>query len=231
MKTKFKKNHFIVIKEAIDPKIANFVYNYFLMKRQVARTFFDTRYISPFTTEWGIWNEEQVPNTYSNYADIAMETLLLAVQPKMEKETGLKLNPTYSYARIYKKGDVLRRHKDRFSCEISTTLNLGGDEWPIFIENKKNLGIPEENGGQKGVTASSNNKGTKVMLKPGDMLVYKGMMCEHWREVFLGEDCAQVFLHYNDVNSTIGNAEQNMFDGRPHLGLPGYFKGMKLNNN
>jgi len=160
-----------------------------------------------------------------------METLLLAVQPKMEKETGLKLNPTYSYARIYKKGDVLRRHKDRFSCEISTTLNLGGDEWPIFIENKKNLGIPEENGGQKGVTASSNNKGTKVMLKPGDMLVYKGMMCEHWREVFLGEDCAQVFLHYNDVNSTIGNAEQNMFDGRPHLGLPGYFKGMKLNNN
>ena len=231
MKSKFKKNHFIVIKEAIDPKIANFVYNYFSMKRQVARTFFDTRYISPFTTEWGIWNEEQVPNTYSNYADVAMETLLLAVQPKMEKETGLKLNPTDSYARIYKKGDVLKRHKDRFSCEISTTLNLGGDEWPIYIENKKNLGIPEENGGQKGITAASNNKGTKIILKPGDMLVYKGMICEHWREVFLGEDCAQVFLHYNDVNSSVGNAKQNMFDGRPHLGLPGYFKGMKLNNN
>ena len=225
MKSKFKKNHFIVIKEAIDPKVANFVYNYFLMKRQVARTFFDTRYISPFTTEWGVWNDEQVPNTYSHYGDTAMETLLLAVQPKMEKETGLKLNPTYAYARIYKKGDVLHRHKDRFSCEISTTLNLGGDEWPIYIENKKNVGIPND---KKGITAKSDNKGSKVILKPGDMLVYKGMILEHWREVFLGEDCAQVFLHYNDVNSSVGNAKQNMFDGRPHLGLPAYFKGMKL---
>jgi len=227
MKAKFKKNHFIVIKEAVDPKIANFVYNYFLMKRQVARTFFDTRYISPFTSEWGVWNDEQVPNTYSNYADVAMETLLLAVQPKMEKETGLKLNPTYAYARIYKKGDILHRHKDRFSCEISTTLNLGGDEWPIYIENKKNVGIPDD---KKGITAKSDNKGSKVILKPGDMLVYKGMILEHWRETFIGEDCAQVFLHYNDVNSTVGNSEENIFDGRPHLGLPPYFKGMKLNS-
>ena len=225
MKAKFKKNNFIVIKEAIDPKIANFVYNYFLMKRQVARTFFDTRYISPYTTEWGVWNDEQVPNTYSHYADTAMETLLLAVQPKMEKETGLKLNPTYAYARIYKKGDILERHKDRFSCEISTTLNLGGDEWPIFIEGKKNVGLPDD---KKGITVKSNNKGSKVTLKPGDMLVYKGNLCEHWRETFLGEDCAQVFLHYNDVNSQFGNANENIFDGRPHLGLPSYFKGMKL---
>ena len=224
MKARFKKNHFLVIKEAIDPKVANFVYNYFLMKRQVARTMFDTRYISPFTTEWGVWNDEQVPNTYSNYADTAMETLLLAVQPKMEKLTGIKLNPTYSYARIYKKGDVLERHKDRFSCEISTTMNLGGDDWPIYLENKKNVGIPED-----GFPSKTDNKGTKVLLKPGDMLVYKGMILEHWREVFLGEDCAQVFLHYNDVNSSVGNSEENIFDGRPHLGLPSYFKGMKLN--
>ena len=225
MKARFKKNHFLVIKEAIDPKVANFVYNYFLMKRQVARTMFDTRYISPFTTEWGVWNDEQVPNTYSNYADTAMETLLLAVQPKTEKLKGIKLNPTYSYARIYKKGDVLERHKDRFSCEISTTMNLGGDDWPIYLENKKNVGIPDD----KKYFAKTNNKGTKITLKPGDMLVYKGMILEHWREVFLGEDCAQVFLHYNDVNSSVGNSEENIFDGRPHLGLPSYFKGMKLN--
>ena len=223
-KAKFEKNHFLVIKEAIDPKIANFVYNYFLMKRQVARTFFDTRYISPFTTEFGVWNDDQVPNTYSHYADPAMETLLLSVQPKMEKLTGLKLNPTYSYARIYKKGDVLHRHKDRFSCEISTTMNLGGDDWPIYLENKKNVGIPD---GKK-ITVTSDNKGTKINLKPGDMLVYKGMILEHWREVFLGDNCAQVFLHYNNQKSK--NAEENMFDGRSHLGLPSYFKGVKLNS-
>ena len=221
MKSKFEKNHFLVIKEAVDPKVAEFVYNYFLMKRQVARTFFDTRYISPFTNEWGVWNDDQVPETYSHYADIAMETLLLNVQPKMEKLTGLKLNPTYSYARIYKKGDILKRHKDRFSCEISTTMNLGGDEWPIYLENKKNVGVPED-----GFPSKTKNKGTKVILKPGDMLVYKGMILEHWREVFLGDNCAQVFLHYNDVKSK--DADKNVFDGRSHLGLPSYFKGMKL---
>ena len=223
MNKKFKEKHFFVIKNAISKDVANFVYNYFLMKRRIARTFFDTRFISPYTQEWGVWNDTQVPNTYSHYADTAMETLLLAVQPKMEKLTGLKLNPTYSYARIYKRGDVLKRHKDRFSCEISTTMNLGGDDWPIYLEAKKNVGTPD-----KGFPAQTDNKGTEVILKPGDMLVYKGMILEHWREVFLGQDCAQVFLHYNDVNSKLGNVEQNQFDGRPHLGLPNYFKGMKL---
>ena len=169
-----------------------------------------------------------MPNTYSHYADTAMETLLLAVQPKMEKLTGLKLNPTYSYARIYKKGDILHRHKDRFSCEISTTMNLVGDSWQIYLEAKKNVGNSNDidpNTG-KNYLVETKNEGTKVTLKPGDMLVYKGEILEHWREVFLGSNCAQVFLHYNDIKSE--GAEKNMFDGRPHLGLPSYFKGFKL---
>ena len=216
----FEKNNYLVIKEAIEPKVAEFVYNYFLMKRQVARTFFDTRFISPFTTEWGVWNDEQVPNTYSHYGDTAMETLLLAVQPKMEKLTKIKLIPTYAYARIYKKGDILHRHKDRFSCEISTTLNLGGDEWPIFIEKD-----PKKGGLKDGKYVTDNTKGTKVILKPGDMLVYKGNLCEHWRDAFEGTDCAQVFLHYNN-EATKGSGD-NIFDGRPHLGLPSWFKNFK----
>jgi hypothetical protein len=218
-KYNFKKDRFTVIEKAIDPKIANFVYNYFLMKRQVARTMFDARYISPFTTEFGVWNDEQVPNTYSHYSDIAMETLLLAVQPIMEKQTGLKLIPTYSYARIYKKGDVLHRHKDRFSCEISTTLNLGGDKWPIYIEkDPKKGGVVEGKG-----YITDNTKGIKVDLKPGDMLVYRGNMLEHWREEFKGTDCGQVFLHYN--NASTKGAKDNIFDKRKHLGLPSWFKG------
>ena len=150
-----------------------------------------------------------------------METLLKEVLPIMEKETGLKLIPTYSYARIYKKGDILHRHKDRFSCEISTTLNLGGDEWPIFIEAKENIGTPDE-----GYPSVTENKGNKVLLEPGDMLVYKGNLCEHWREEFIGENCGQVFLHYNNANSP--GAEDNKNDTRPHLGLPSYFKGLKI---
>ena len=44
----FKKNKYIVIKEAVPKEIATFVYNYFLLKRTVARTLFDQRYISQF---------------------------------------------------------------------------------------------------------------------------------------------------------------------------------------
>ena len=73
-----------------------------------------------------------------NTANIAMETLMLKCLPEMEKATGLKLYPAYTYARIYKKGDILKRHKDRFSCEISTTMNLGGDDWPIYLEPSGN---------------------------------------------------------------------------------------------
>ena len=102
----FKKNKYVVIKEAVPKEIATFCYNYFLLKRQVAKTLFDTRYISQFTEEWGGWVDEQVPNTYSHYADVVMETLLMRTLPTMEKKTGLKLNPTYSFARIYKAGDV-----------------------------------------------------------------------------------------------------------------------------
>jgi len=219
----FNKNHYIVIKNAISKELSNFVYNYFLIKKQVAKTLFDFKYISPFSQEFGTWKDSQVPNTYSHYSDIVMETLLLAVQPIMEKNTKLKLNPNYSYARIYKKGDVLHRHKDRFSCEISTTLNLGGDEWPIFIEKNPKKGKLIEGKGY----VSDNTKGTKVILNPGDMLVYKGNILEHWRDEFNGDHCVQVFLHYNNLE-TKGSAE-NIFDTRPHIGLPAWFKGKKIN--
>ena len=195
-----------IIKQAISQELAEFVYSYFLNKRKVARLFFDERYISPFATEFGVWNDEQIPETYSHYADIAMETLLERLKPLMEKESGLKLNETYSYARIYKKGDELKRHKDRYSCEVSTTLNLGGDEWPIYLEP----------------SGEEEKEGTKVILNQGDMLVYKGCDVEHWREAFEGENCGQVFLHYNDASDE--KAEQNKYDGRPCLGLPAWFK-------
>ena len=199
-------DNYKIVREAISKELAQFVYEYFLMKRQVARKFFDDRYISAYNYDWGVWNDEQVPETYSHYSDIAMETLLKGLKPLMEDETGLKLYETYSYARIYKTGDVLERHKDRYSCEVSTTLNLGGDNWPIYLEPS----------GKKG------KDGNKISLEQGDMLIYKGCEVEHWRETFSGVNCAQVFLHYNDAS--YGEAEKNRYDGRPFLGLPAWFK-------
>ena len=71
----FKKNKYTIIKNAISKDLATFLYNYLLIKRQVAKTYFDSRYISPYNKEWGIWDEEQVPKTYSHYSDLAMDTL------------------------------------------------------------------------------------------------------------------------------------------------------------
>ena len=216
----FKKNKYTVIRQAISKDLATFVANYFNMQKQVYDTCRAHRYISPYETLLGYYEgvDEQIPNTYSCYSDIAMETLLLKCQPVMEKTTGLKLYPAYTYARIYKKGDVLKRHKDRFSCEISTTMNLGGDDWPIYLEPDPTKGGVKECIGY----VSDNTKGVKVNLKPGDMLVYSGCELEHWREKFKGKECVQVFLHYN--NRKTPSAKDNMFDKRPHLGLPSWFK-------
>ena len=216
----FKKNKYTVIRQAISKDLAAFVANYFTMQKQVLDTCRNARYISPYETLLGYYEgeNEQIPNTYSCYSDIAMETLMLKCQPAMEKATGLKLYPAYTYARIYKKGDVLKRHKDRFSCEISTTMNLGGDDWPIYLEPD-----PTKGGLKEGIGyVSDNTKGIKVDLKPGDMLVYSGCELEHWREKFKGKECVQVFLHYN--NRKTPGAKDNMFDKRPHLGLPSWFK-------
>ena len=217
----FKKNKYVIIRGAIDKDLSLFLFNYFLMKKQVFDTFIQHRYISPYEETFGKYEDKyaQAPDTYCMYADIAMETLLLKCQPIMEKITKLKLYPNYSYARIYKNGDVLERHKDRFSCEISTTMNLGGDKWPIYINpNEEEGGLDEKTGKY----IPSKNKGIKVDLNQGDMLVYRGNFLEHWRDSFKGTECGQVFLHYND--SKTPGSKDNIFDKRPHLGLPSWFK-------
>ena len=220
----FKKNKYVVIKQAISKDLAAFVANYFSIKKQVMDTCRQARFISPYETLLGEYEGAggQIPHTYSSYSDIAMETLMLKCQPIMEKTTGLKLTPAYTFARIYKNGDVLKRHKDRFSCEISTTMNLGGDPWSIYLDPTGEDNIlpgPTEN---KKIIKEGANKGIKVDLKPGDMLVYSGCELEHWRNKFKGKEHIQAFLHYN--NKKTPGAKDNMFDKRPHLGLPSWFK-------
>ena len=190
-------NKYQVIKGAINYELANFILNYFLLKRDAVKFMYENN-IYAQSPILGTWTDQQIPNTFSCYGDFVMDTLLVKVLPKMQQETGLNLVPTYSYARAYKKGDELKKHKDRPSCEISTTIHLGGDPWPIFIE------------------------GTKVLLEVGDMLVYSGCELEHWREPFEGNICGQVFLHYNHVNGPF--AEKNKLDGRSMLGVPKFSK-------
>ena len=111
----FKKNKYLIIRNAISKDLATFCYNYLLMKRQVYDTCVKHRYLSPFESILGHYElaKDQVPHTYCNYSDIAMETLLLKLQPIVEKNTNLKLYPNYTYTRNYSKGDELVKHINR----------------------------------------------------------------------------------------------------------------------
>ena len=190
----FKQHKYLIVRNAISFELANFAFNYFLMKRDATEWMHKTNYISEFTPGFGTWKDEQIPNTFSCYGDMFMETLMMKVLPVMKQHTDLNVIPTYSYTRAYKKGDILKKHKDRSSCEISTTLHLGGDPWSIYVE------------------------GIKIDLNVGDMLIYSGCELEHWREPFEGNVCVQTFLHYNNANGQY--AYTNKFDKRPMLGIP-----------
>ena len=189
----FEQNKYQVIKNAISYDLANFCFNYLLLKRDAIKFMYDNNFIAENGMH-GTWKDEQVPGVYSIYADHVMETLLVKTLPVMKEKTGLDLLPTYSYARVYEKGSILEKHKDRPSCEVSTTINLGGDLWSIYIEK------------------------VKIDLKPGDMVIYSGCELEHWREPFEGNICGQVFLHYNHAQGPF--AKTNLYDKRPLLGIP-----------
>ena len=191
-----------IIRNTISKELAAFLHDYLVLKKQVLIYLLDNKIVQSKKSFFGTFEDTQIPNTYSVYSATAFEVLLTKVLPIIEKNTNMKLIPTYSFARLYKKGDELKRHMDRISCEISGTLNLGGDDWPIYMDE----------------TGGSQNEGTKINLKPGDLAIYKGDKLEHWRPPFKGKVCSQVFLHYNKKTKR----NKNLYDNRESLGIPLY---------
>ena len=130
----FKTKKYQVIRQALSKELANFIFNYMMLQRDAVDWMMKNQKVNPYNPFIGTREDKQVPGAYSKYADWIMETLLMYMIPIMKAKTGLELIPTYSYTRLYEKGHILRRHKDRPSCEISTTLHLEGDEWTIILD-------------------------------------------------------------------------------------------------
>lgn len=125
-----------------------------------------------------IQGDNQAPNSSAEYNFIDFLEMLCEKVPTVSAIIGENVLPTYSYARVYRDGSVLERHRDRDACEISLTIHLDGDEeWPIYIE-------------------TPNGDEVELILKPGDAMLYLGCVADHWRNQFLGKEYVQVFLHY-----------------------------------
>ena len=213
----FKTKKYQVIRGALPVPLANFIFNYMMLQRDAVDFMLKNNKVNPANPFIGNRVDKQIPGAYSKYGDWAMETLLMFMIPIMKAKTGMELVPTYSYTRLYEKGNILKRHKDRPSCEISTTLHLGGDEWPLFLDPTGGDYVIYGKGGEVKIVKPGAPKGVRVDLKVGDMLIYSGCDLEHWREPFQGNVCSQVFLHYNHANGPF--AQTNMFDKRAMLGV------------
>ena len=171
-----------IVRNAIQKDICKFLETYFLEKEKVAKLYLTTEFISRFNKEYGGFNDPQAPGAYSLYGSTAGDIILKQLKPKVEKITKTKLYETYSYMRTYNQGNELKKHKDRSSCKISTTINLGGEIWPIFIQTDPNQGSKNIKNKDEIIKnyIPGTKKGTKIILKQGDMLVYKGFDLEQW---------------------------------------------------
>jgi len=207
----FKAYSYLPIEGIISPKMAHFLYQY--VKQNAYRLSvlenMDKDMNDPILREFhGIFDDSQAPGDFSKYGDPTFDTLMCYIKPQLEVMTELKLTETYSYHRLYTTGTELVRHKDRPSCEISMTLclvydimNLPKDQqewnWPMWVH--------------------THGEDKEVFMKPGDGIIYRGCDIEHWRLPYIGNNHAQVFLHYNSES-------ENKFDNRPYVGLPGSYR-------
>lgn len=134
--------------------------------------------------KFNLSGDPQAPNSRSMYDFLPFLRLLVKKVSNVSELLGEDVLPTYTYARIYKTGSILTRHRDRPACEISITLNLAKDtDWPIYFQRP-------------------DGSETSVELNPGDAVLYLGCQADHWRNPFEGQEHVQVFLHYVRANGS-----------------------------
>lgn len=126
-------------------------------------------------------SDTQVPGMQMFYAHPVTESLMVLLLPKIEKIVGEKLTPTYSYARVYRNGSVLKEHIDRPSCEVSISIQLAA----VGVKNENGWGIVM---GEK-----------TLYLLDCDGVVYNGIKVPHKRDELFCEPNGfqvQTFCHY-----------------------------------
>lgn len=187
----FSENGYEVVRSVISKDLLHHLKTEFQMMR-------DIRFLETGETDNFAFGDIDSPNSFCVFSAQCFESLAINLNDLMSEITNFKLYPTYTYARIYYEGATLKPHRDRPSCEYSTTLCIDStDIWDFHIKDR-------------------HGEDKVIKLNPGDMCVYSGCDLLHWREPYQGEMQMQCFLHY--VNAK-GIYADHKYDKRPMMGL------------
>ena len=156
----FDDNGYLILKSLMDPK---------LLQEEVPNEFGQIHYDKFGNICLKEEIEKQVPGSLSRYNYTKYSVYHEKIKNKIETIIQKKLYQTYFFDRFYFYDQKLKKHIDRDACEISLTFFISSNpvnyEWPFFIKSAK--GSVE-----------------KIIMKPGDAVLYKGCERPHWRESF-----------------------------------------------
>ena len=169
-----------------------YIYINNILSKDERKLLFDYAKIFNISNRKNFCDQCSLGETY-RYGDPIVDSLLVSRKDIFERASKLKLIESYSFWRLYKKFSSLEKHTDRDSCEVTVSVNVAADlEWPLFIDNER------------------------VIIHPGDGVLYFGAKFEHWREEYDGDHSLQIFLHYVLED---GKYKNNKWDKRQCLGV------------
>jgi hypothetical protein len=156
----FRCHRFVAVKGLLDSNVVQYLESYY---RQSLKD--------------GLEHFRRDGTSLNGYGEACADLALYAFREKLETITGLQLLPGFSFVRLYKKGEKLRRHIDRGANEINCTIQIyGSTSWPLGVH--------------------VDGKDILIHQDCGDALIYRGLEVPHWRDEYAGNEHLQLILAY-----------------------------------
>tara|TARA_Y100000816_G_scaffold249651_1_gene199310 strand:- start:421 stop:2526 length:2106 start_codon:yes stop_codon:yes gene_type:complete len=112
----------------------------------------------------------------------------------IEKITGKRLKPSYTYLCGYVNGADLPSHTDRPECEYTVSFLIEKDaNWPIYLHKKKQ---EVANKGRTGERYLDHSECVELDCEEGGIIMFQGCDHLHFRHKYEGKNYNVVLLHY-----------------------------------
>ena len=212
----FIENRYLVLRNFIQPEVLDMAMN--TWKTMEAHP---TGYDAFMSRENDIIDQSPESSLYKSEGGYSFPPAVAMhryMRDRLRGTLDFDLKETYAYCRKYDRGAYLKAHVDRPSCEISVTICLDyksddGTPWSIWAQNDENY-VDFDGTGQDMYNISQGKPhrkrtGKKIVLYPGDVLVYQGPNVIHWRDYFAGSYSYHMFLHYTRPDGRIQQFPEN----------------------